>query len=371
MRKLFSSTSLLAACAALLFGLASCDATFHDSLDACRNTLLVSLKNGECDAVTGATPHTGANAKPANGEKPAQKHEYLAPAGKTLLLAFDSNNLLAADTLLNLDKASAVKQVPLSVVGGNHTLVVWSGINDAQWQMAKLERGKTRISDALLTQRSAVDTHLATGSNTAFVTLPNPTKAGSHTQEVTVPLHRTNFNITADVEVGAETFDALDDLTADSFDIQVKLDFESLTVDGRTQKAEKSFLVPVTKEAIDVKKNEDGKVVKTVLRTHFVVPALNVKDAHVTLSLINNGGEGSRIIEKGTFDLLSLLHLQNGENGAVNNGAGVSHFDPQCDRSAMLRFRLSDRCLSCGAYACYQVWAGDIPLVRFTDAEVQ
>ena len=371
MRKLFSSASLLSACFALSLGMTSCDATFHDSLDACRNTLLVSLENGECDGVTAATPHAGVNDNNVNAEHTAAKHEYQAPAGKTLLLAFDSKDLLAADTLINLEKSATVKQVPLAVEGGKHTIVVWSGINDAQWKLAKLERGKTRISDILLTQGAAADAHLATGANAAFVNLLNPAQTGSHTQEVKVPLHRTNFNITAEVEVGAESFDGLDDLTADSFDIEVKMDYESLTIDGRVQKSEKSFTVPVTKEAIDVKKNEDGKVVKTLLRTHFVVPALNAKDGRVTLTLINNGGEGSRIVEKGTFDLLSLLHLQSGENGAVNNVAGASHFDPQCDRSAKLRFRLTDRCLSCGEYACYQVWAGDLPLARFTDAVVK
>lgn len=370
MRKISSFASLLAGCFALSLGLTSCDATFHDSLDACRNTLLVSLENGDCDAVTGATPHAATSANHNNVEH-AAKREYQAPVGKTYLLAFDSKGLLAADTLIHLSQQSAVKRVPLNVDAGQYTVVAWTGVNDAQWQVANLQKGKTRISDLLLTQNAAVDAHLATGSNAVFVNLPNPTQTGSHTQDVKVPVHRTNFNITADVEVGAETFDGLNDLSADSFDIEVKMDYQSLTVDGRIQKSEKAFIVPVTKEAIDVKKNEGGKVVKTLLRTHFVVPALNAKDGRVTLTLINNGGEGSRIIEKGTFDLLSLLHLQSGENGAVNNVAGASHFDPQCDRSAKLRFRLTDRCLSCGEYACYQVWAGDLPLVRFTDAVVK
>ena len=378
MRKIFSNASLLLSGLLLSCGLASCDATFHDSLDKCRNVLLVTLDKGGCDAVTGATTHAhsaAASVAPvssaASAHATAHHKDYLAPAGKTLLLAFDNRGVLAADTLLHLSQSAAVKQVPLTVDAGNYTVVAWTGINDAQWQVANLQRGKTRISDLLLTQNAAVDANLATGSNPVFVNLPNPTQTGSHTQDVKVPVHRTNFNITADVEVGAETFDGLNDLSADSFDIEVKMDYQSLTLDGRIQKSEKAFIVPVTKEAIDVKKNEGGKVVKTLLRTHFVVPALNAKDGRVTLTLINKGGAGSRIIEQGSFDLLALLHLQSGENGAVNNGAGASHFDPQCDRSAMLRFRLSDRCLSCGEYACYQVWSGDLPLARFKDAVVK
>lgn len=380
MRKTFSNALLLLGGLLFSCGLASCDATFHDSLDKCRNVLLVTLDNGGCDAVTGATTRrhsassvntdkTISTENAATSVRAAHHHQgYLAPAGKTLLLAFDNKGLLAADTLLQLSQSAAVKQVPLTVDAGNYTVVVWTGINDAQWEVAKLQRGKTRITDALLTNRAAADTLLAAGSNTTFINLPNATQTGTHTQEVKVAMQRTNFNITADIEVGAETFDALDDLTADSFDIEVKTNFTALSVDGTPQIMTSTYTVPVTKEAITKSTQENGKVVKTVLRTHFVVPVLTAKNSKVMLTLINKGGEGSRIIEKGTFDLLALLHLQSGENGAVNNVAGASHFDPQCDRSAKLRFRLSDRCLSCGEYACYQVWAGDLPLLRFQGA---
>ena len=355
----------------VLLTLTACDATFHDSLDKCRNVLLVTLDKGGCDAVTGATTHAhsaSSSAASASVASSAHHQDYLAPAGKTLLLAFDNKGLLAADTLLHLSQSAAVKQVPLTVDAGNYTVVAWTGINDAQWDVAKLQRGKTRITDALLTNRAAADTLLAAGSNTTFINLPNATQSGTHTQEVKVAMQRTNFNITADIEVGAETFDALDDLTADSFDIEVKTNYTALSVDGNPQPMTTTYTVPVTKEAITKSTQENGKVVKTVLRTHFVVPVLTAKNSKVTLTLINKGGASSRIVEQGTFDLLALLHLQSGENGAVNNIAGASHFDPQCDRSAKLRFRLSDRCLSCGEYACYQVWSGNLPLLRFQGA---
>lgn len=380
MRKSFLLASLIAVCFALSLSLTSCDATFHDTLDKCRNVLLVTLDKGGCDAVTGATTHrhsassvntdntisTENTATSVRGA--AHHHGYLAPAGKTLLLAFDNKGLLAADTLLHLSQSAPVKQVPLTVDAGNYTVVAWTGINDAQWDVAKLQRGKTRITDALLTNSAAADTLLAAGSNTTFINLPNATQSGTHTQEVKVAMQRTNFNITADIEVGAETFDALDDLTADSFDIEVKTNYSALCVDGKPQTMTTTYTVPVTKEAINSMKNENGKVVKTLLRTHFVVPVLNARDAKVSFSLINKHGASSRIVENGTFDLLALLLLQSGENGAVNNVAGASHFDPQCDRSAKLRFRLSDRCLSCGEFACYQVWSGDLPLLRFKEA---
>ena len=380
MRKIFSNALLLLGGLLFACGLASCDATFHDSLDKCRNVLLVTLDNGGCDAITGATTHrhsassvntdnTVSTENVASSARAAHHHHgYLAPAGKTLLLAFDNKGLLAADTVLHLSQSAPVKQVPLTVDAGNYTVVAWSGINDAQWEVAKLQRGKTRITDALLTNRAAADTLLAAGSNVAFINLPNATQSGTHTQEVKVAMQRTNFNITADIEVGAETFDALDDLTADSFDIEVKTNYSALSVDGKPQTMTTTYTVPVTKEAINTLKNENGKVVKTLLRTHFVVPVLNARDAKVSFSLINKHGASSRIVENGTFDLLALLLLQSGENGAVNNVAGASHFDPQCDRSAKLRFRLSDRCLSCGEFACYQVWSGDLPLLRFKEA---
>ena len=355
----------------VLLTLTACDATFHDSLDKCRNVLLVTLDKGGCDAVTGATTHVhsaSSSAASASVASSAHHQDYLAPAGKTLLLAFDNKGLLAADTLLHLSQSAAVKQVPLTVDAGNYTVVAWTGINDAQWDVAKLQRGKTRITDALLTNRAAADTLLAAGSNTTFINLPNATQFGTHKQEVKVAMQRTNFNITADIEVGAETFDGLDDLTADSFDIEVKTNYTALSVDGNPQPMTTTYTVPVTKEAITKSTQENGKVVKTVLRTHFVVPVLTAKNSKVTLTLINKGGASSRIVEQGTFDLLALLHLQSGENGAVNNIAGASHFDPQCDRSAKLRFRLSDRCLSCGEYACYQVWSGNLPLLRFQGA---
>lgn len=380
MRKIFSNALLLLGGLLFSCGLASCDATFHDSLDKCRNVLLVTLDKGGCDAVTGATTNRH-SASSVNTDKTtstenaatsvrgaAHHHGYLAPAGKTLLLAFDNKGLLAADTLLHLSQSAPVKQVPLTVDAGNYTVVAWTGINDAQWEVAKLQRGKTRITDALLTNRAAADTLLAAGSNTTFINLPNATQSGTHTQEVKVAMQHTNFNITADIEVGAETFDALDDLTADSFDIDVKTNYSALSVDGKPQTMSTTYTVPVTKEAINSMKNENGKVVKTLLRTHFVVPVLNARDAKVSFSLINKHGASSRIVENGTFDLLALLLLQSGENGAVNNVAGASHFDPQCDRSAKLRFRLSDRCLSCGEFACYQVWSGDLPLLRFKEA---
>lgn len=355
----------------VLLTLTACDATFHDSLDKCRNVLLVTLDKGGCDAVTGATTHAhsaSSSATSASVASSAHHQDYLAPAGKTLLLAFDNKGLLAADTLLHLSQSAPVIQVPLTVDAGNYTVVAWTGINDAQWDVAKLQRGKTRITDALLTNRAAADILLAAGSNTTFINLPNATQSGTHTQEVKVAMQRTNFNITADIEVGAETFDALDDLTADSFDIEVKTNYTALSVDGNPQPMTTTYTVPVTKEAITKSTQENGKVVKTVLRTHFVVPVLTAKNSKVTLTLINKGGASSRIVEQGTFDLLALLHLQSGENGAVNNIAGASHFDPQCDRSAKLRFRLSDRCLSCGEYACYQVWSGNLPLLRFQGA---
>ncbi len=368
-------TSLLLGFTSLaLLALTACDATFHDSIDQCRNVLLVTLEKGGCDAATGATTHAhtpssaASSASAASVASAAHHRDYFAPAGKTLLLAFDNKGLLAADTLFHLSQSAAVKQVPLNVDAGNYTVVAWTGVNDAQWAVAKLQRGKTRLTDALLTHRAAPDMLLEAGSNSTFINLPNATQSGTHTQEVKVAMKRTNFNITADIEVGAETYDALDDLTADSFDIEVKMNYQSLRVDGSPLKEDRVITLPVSKEAINTKKNENGKVVKTVLRTHFVVPALNARDAKVTFSLINKHGASSRIVENGTFDLLALLLLQSGENGAVNNVAGASHFDPQCDRSAMLRFRLSDRCLSCGEYACYQVWSGDLPLVRFKEA---
>ena len=355
----------------VLLTLTACDATFHDSLDKCRNVLLVTLDKGGCDAVTGATTHAhsaSSSAASASVASSAHHQDYLAPAGKTLLLAFDNRGVLAVDTLLHLSQSAAVKQVPLTVDAGNYTVVAWTGINDAQWDVAKLQRGKTRITDALLTNRAAADTLLAAGSNTTFINLPNATQFGTHTQEVKVAMQRTNFNITADIEVGAETFDGLDDLTADSFDIEVKTNYTALSVDGNPQPMTTTYTVPVTKEAITKSTQENGKVVKTVLRTHFVVPVLTARNSKATLTLINKGGASSRIVEQGTFDLLALLHLQSGENGAVNNIAGASHFNPQCDRSAKLRFRLSDRCLSCGEYACYQVWSGNLPLLRFQGA---
>ena len=373
--KSLHTSFLLGFTSLVLLALTACDATFHDSLDKCRNVLLVTLDKGGCDAVTGATTHAHSAASSvapvssaASAHVTAHHKDYLAPAGKTLLLAFDNRGVLAADTMLHLSQSAAVKQVPLNVGAGNYTVVAWTGINDAQWDVAKLQRGKTRITDALLTNRAAADTLLAAGSNTTFINLPNATQSGTHTQEVKVPMQRTNFNITADIEVGAETFDALDDLTADSFDIEVKTNYSALSVDGKPQSTTSTYTVPVTKEAINTMKNENGKVVKTLLRTHFVVPVLNARDAKVSFSLINKHGASSRIVENGTFDLLALLHLQSGENGAVNNVVGASHFDPQCDRSAKLRFRLSDRCLSCGEFACYQVWAGDLPLLRFREA---
>lgn len=372
--KSLHTSFLLGFTSLVLLALTACDATFHDSLDKCRNVLLVTLDKGECDAVTGATTHahsassSAASASATSGTSSALHQDYSAPAGKTLLLAFDNKGLLAADTLLHLSQSAAVKQVPLSVDAGNYTVVAWTGINDAQWEVAKLQRGKTRMTDALLTHRAAADTLLAAGSNTTFINLPNATQSGTHTQEVKVAMQCTNFNITAEIEVGAETFDGLDDLTADSFDIEVKTNYAALSVDGKPQSTTSTYTVPVTKEAINTMKNENGKVVKTLLRTHFVVPALNAREAKVSFSLINKHGASSRIVENGTFDLLALLLLQSGENGAVNNVAGASLFDPQCDRSAKLRFRLSDRCLSCGEYACYQVWSGDLPLLRFKEA---
>lgn len=362
----------------VLLALTACDATFHDSLDKCRNVLLVTLDKGGCDAVTGATTHahsasssvasSSSAAASASVASSALHQDYSVPAGKTLLLAFDNKGLLAADTLLHLSQSATVKQVPLNVDAGNYTVVAWTGINDAQWEVAKLQRGKTRLTDALLTHRAAADTLLAAGSNTTFINLPNATQTGTHMQEVKVAMQRTNFNITAEIEVGAGTFDGLDDLTADSFDIEVKTNYTALSVDGNPQPMTTTYTVPVTKEAINTTKNENGKVVKTLLRTHFVVPVLNARDAKVSFSLINKHGASSRIVENGTFDLLALLLLQSGEHGAVNNGAGASHFDPQCDRSAKLRFRLSDRCLSCGEFACYQVWSGNLPLLRFQGA---
>ena len=368
MRKIFSNALLLACGLVASFGLASCDATFHDSLEACRNVLLVSLQKGDCDAVTGATTHAASNGKAVVSQHTTNQCDFNAPVGKTLILAFNNKGVLAADTLIQLDKNATVKQVPLAVDGGNYTVVAWSGINDAQWQTSKLEKGKTRLSDVLLTYRTAVDTLLASGSNTSFINLPSATQSGTHTQEVKVPMKRTNFNITADVEVEAQSFDGLDDLSADSFDIEVKMNYQSLGVDGSPLKEDKVITLPVTKDAINTMKNENGKTVKTVLRTHFVVPALNARDAKVTFSLINKHGASSRIVENGTFDLLALLLLQSGENGAVNNVAGASGFDLHRDRKAMLRFRLSDRCLSCGEFACYQVWSGDLPLIRFKEA---
>ncbi len=377
--KSLHTSFLLGFTSLVLLALTACDATFHDSLDKCRNVLLVTLDKGGCDAVTGATTHAHSASSSARASatssssvaSSALHQDYSAPAGKALLLAFDNKGLLAADTLLHLSQSAPVKQVPLTVDAGNYTVVAWTGINDAQWEVAKLQRGRTRITDALLTHRAAADTLLAAGSNTTFINLPNATQSGTHTQEVKVAMQRTNFNITAEIEVGAETFDALDDLTADSFDIEVKTNYTALSVDGKPQSTTSTYTLPVTKEAINSMKNENGKVVKTLLRTHFVVPALNARDAKVSFSLINKHGASSRIVENGTFDLLALLHLQSGENGAVNNVAGASHFDPQCDRSAKLRFRLSDRCLSCGEYACYQVWSGDLPLARFKDAVVK
>ena len=377
--KSLHTSFLLGFTSLVLLVLTACDATFHDSLDKCRNVLLVTLDKGGCDAVTGATTHAHSASSSASASatsstfvaSSALHQDYSAPAGKTLLLAFDNKGLLAADTLLLLSQSATVKQVPLTVDAGNYTVVAWTGINDAQWEVAKLQRGKTRMTDALLTHRAAADTLLAAGSNITFINLPNATQSGTHTQEVKVAMQRTNFNITAEIEVGAETFDGLDDLTADSFDIEVKTNYTALSVDGNPQPLTTTYTVPVTKEAINTMKNENGKVVKTLLRTHFVVPVLNARDAKVSFSLINKHGASSRIVENGTFDLLALLHLQSGENGAVNNIAGASHFDPQCDRSAKLRFRLSDRCLSCGEYACYQVWSGDLPLARFKDAVVK
>ena len=368
--KSLHTSFLLGFTSLVLLALTACDATFHDSLDKCRNVLLVTLDKGGCDAVTGATTHAHSASSSASASvvSSALHQDYSAPAGKTLLLAFDNKGLLAADTLLHLSQSAAVKQVPLNVDAGNYTVVAWTGINDAQWEVAKLQRGKTRITDALLTHRAAADTLLAAGSNTTFINLPNATQFGTHTQEVKVAMQRTNFNITAEIEVGAETFDGLDDLTADSFDIEVKTNYTALSVDGKPQSTTSTYTVPVTKEAINSMKNENGKVVKTLLRTHFVVPVLNARDAKVSFSLINKHGASSRIVENGTFDLLALLLLQSGENGAVNNVAGASHFDPQCDRSAKLRFRLRDRCLSCGEFACYQVWSGDLPLLRFKAA---
>lgn len=369
--KSLHASLLLGFTSLVLLALTACDATFHDSLDKCRNVLLVTLDKGGCDAVTGATTHAhsaSSSAASSSVASSALHQDYLAPAGKTLLLAFDNRGVLATDTLLHLSQSAAVKQVPLTVDAGNYTVVAWTGINDAQWDVAKLQRGKTRITDALLTNRAAADTLLAAGSNTTFISLPNATQSGTHTQEVKVAMQRTNFSITADIEVGAETFDGLDDLTADSFDIEVKTNYTALSVDGNPQPMTTTYTVPVTKEAITKSTEENGKVVKTVLRAHFVVPVLTAKNSKVTLTLINKGGASSRIVEQGTFDLLALLHLQSGENGAVNNIAGASHFDPQCDRSAKLRFRLSDRCLSCGEYACYQVWAGNLPLLRFQGA---
>ena len=43
-------------------------------------------------------------------------------------------------------------------------------------------------------------------------------------------------------------------------------------------------------------------------------------------------------------------------------------FDPSCTRNAKLRFVLRDRCLDCGEFSCFSVWANGFKLGNFKDA---
>lgn len=343
---LVSGFSLLA-----LSTLTACDATFHDDLSDCRHTLWVTMTQQNC-ATPAATPT-----------------QYKAPAGKVYLLAFDNKGILAADTTWTQTEARAVERIPFrSLNQGTYTLLGWTGIQDQAWEAQPLQRGKTRLQDVLLhhkaqptnenqkpplgaTTTTLMDldkSSLQVGSNKTFVKLPDPADYGSTEQEVVLNMNELNFRITAEVEVDPTTFDGKNDVSAKDFDVRVTTEQRGLRNDGsawldnRDAEMKGDNLIAVNYSRTD-----------RVLTTHFTVPSLTSRGTQVRLELINR--TNGKIVEAGKFDLLALLMLQN-------------NFDPSCTREAKLRFMLRDRCLDCGEFSCFDVWADGLRLGNFKDA---
>lgn len=343
---LVSGLSLLA-----LSTLTACDATFHDDLSDCRHTLWVTMTSETC------------------APKDAQPQLYVAPAGKTRILAFDNKGVLVADTSWTQTEAHAVERIPLhSLSQGNYTLIGWAGVQDQMWETKTLQRGKTRLTDVLLehkaqptnenqkpplgaTTTTLIDlgkSSLQVGSNTTFVNFPNPADYGSTEQVVKLNMNEQNFRITAEVEVDPTTFDGKNDVSANDFDVRITTEQQGLRIDGsawldnRDADMKGDNLIAVNYSRTD-----------RVLTTNFTVPSLTSRGTQVRLELINR--TNGKIVEAGKFDLLALLMLQ------IN-------FDPSCTREAKLRFMLRDRCLDCGEFSCFDVWANGTRLGNFKDA---
>ena len=89
-----------------LSALTACDATFHDDLSDCRHTLWVNMAKNDCNLQGTAAP------------------QYVAPAGKVRILAFDKNGLLAADTTWTQNDARPVERVGLHTLqAGTYTIL--------------------------------------------------------------------------------------------------------------------------------------------------------------------------------------------------------------------------------------------------------
>lgn len=364
MKRLYSAALVMLG----MVSLASCDATFHDDLSDCPHTLLVTLGDGACTPKkTVSEANIGIGADGGNSS-------FAVPAGKLHLLAFDQKGILAANTSMDLAQAQAVKAVPLQVKGaGNYRVLAWAGVDAAQWDVANLTNGTTRINDIFLTQKAAAANATAAnesssaqngtatngahwlsdlagqqvwmGANANFVAFPEAEKEGGHTRTAVVNIAPQLFQVTAEIEVDPTTFDGKNDLLADSFDIEVTTHHAALHADGTPQ-------VETTTHRVALQRTST----KTTLRTAFAIPALSARDAKVTLTLVNRHGTESRVVEQGTFDLLGLLQLQ-------------QDFDPQCERAAHLRFLLRDRCLECGEFACYAVVANGLPITKFSEGK--
>lgn len=332
-----------------LSSLTACDATFHDDLSDCRHTLWVTMANNDCAPVG------------------AQPSRYVAPKGKVHLLAFDSKGVLAADTSWTQTEARVIERVPLhSFNQGAYTILGWTGIDEQKWAMQSLKLGKTRLTDVLLQQNAELNndnqkppmgnvplklidlsnSQLWVGQNTAYLKLPNPADVGSTSQEVVLNMHEQTFHITAEIEVDPTTFDGKNDISAHDFDVRVTSQHPKLRMDGTPAST-------VEGESQDAIVRVNYARTDKLLTTTFTVPSLTSRNSKVRLELINR--TNGKIVEQGTFDLLALLMLQ-------------QQFDPSCTRNAKLRFVLRDRCLDCGEFSCFSVWANGFKLGNFKDA---
>lgn len=322
-----------------LSALTACDATFHDDLSDCRHTLWVNMAKNDCNLQGTTAP------------------QYVAPAGKVRILAFDKNGLLAADTTWTQNDARPVERVGLHTLqAGIYTILGWAGISE-QWEQKMLHLGRTRISDVLLTHKATSNpnnpqspalladlsgTHTWLGSNTSFVKFPDPTEVGTTEQEVTLNMHEQTFEVDVQVDVDPATYDGKNDISAHDFDIMVELQQNEYHMDG-TPAATSSSL-----SGYMLKVNTSRT--KEQLKGKFTVPALTACNSKVKLTLINR--TNGKVVEQGAFDLLALLKLQ-------------QSFDPSCARSAKLKFKLKDHCF-CGEFTCDEVWVDGLKLGSFT-----